>query len=95
MTLVAHGKLPSYQLEGAVRHPERGVCIRRKILNRTAKLNGALTHLPYKHYDYSKVSHVIVFSDGRVWVIFVSNSSDVVNMRMEKCDAETSWKVAT
>jgi hypothetical protein len=72
MTLVAHGKLPSYQLEEAVKQPERGVCIRRKILNRTAKLNGALMHLPYKHYDYSKVSHIIVCSDGRVWVILVT-----------------------
>ncbi|GFG35211.1 hypothetical protein Cfor_01315 [Coptotermes formosanus] len=55
MTLVAHGHIPSHQLEKAVGNPERGVCIRRKILNRTAKLNDALTYLPYLHYDYSKV----------------------------------------
>lgn len=55
MMLVAHGHIPSHQLEKAVGNPERGVCIRRKILNRTAKLNDALTHLPYQHYNYSKV----------------------------------------
>jgi len=59
MTLVAHGHVPSHQLENVVGNPERGVCIRRKILNRTANLSGALTHLPYQHYDYSKVSSVL------------------------------------
>lgn len=60
MTLVAHGHIPSHQLEKAVGNPERGVCIRRKILNRTAKLNDALTYLPYLHYDYSKVGNIII-----------------------------------
>ncbi|PNF35485.1 3-hydroxy-3-methylglutaryl-coenzyme A reductase [Cryptotermes secundus] len=55
MALVAHGYLPSHQLEKAVGKPERGVCIRRKILGVIAKLKVALTHLPYLHYDYSKV----------------------------------------
>ncbi|XP_021930666.1 3-hydroxy-3-methylglutaryl-coenzyme A reductase isoform X2 [Zootermopsis nevadensis] len=55
MTLVACGHVPSHQLEKVVGDPERGVCIRRKILNRTANLHGALTHLPYQRYDYSKV----------------------------------------
>jgi hypothetical protein len=96
MTLVAHGNLPSYQLEEAVGEPERGVCIRRKILNRTANLTGALTNLPYKHYDYSKVSHVIatvgqgtVCRDGGVWVIAANNSSDMANICIQKLDAET------
>ena len=60
MMLIADGHIPSHQLEKAVGNPERGVCIRRKFLNRTAKLNDALTHLPYQHYDYSKVSNIIV-----------------------------------
>lgn len=60
MMLITHGHIPSHQLEKAVGNPERGVCIRRKFLNRTAKLNDALTHLPYQHYDYSKVSNTIV-----------------------------------
>lgn len=55
MTLVDHGDLPNHQLEKAVGKPERGVCIRRKILGRIANLNVALTHLPYRRYDYSKV----------------------------------------
>lgn len=55
MMLITHGHIPSHQLEKAVGNPERGVCIRRKFLNKTAKLNDALTHLPYQHYDYSKV----------------------------------------
>nr|BAM45097.1 3-hydroxy-3-methylglutaryl coenzyme A reductase [Nasutitermes takasagoensis] len=55
MMLITHNHIPSHQLEKAVGNPERGVCIRRKFLNRTAKLNDALTHLPYQHYDYSKV----------------------------------------
>jgi hypothetical protein len=55
MTLVACGHVPTHQLEKVVGDPERGVCIRRKILNRTANLHGALTHLPYQRYDYSKV----------------------------------------
>jgi len=60
MMLITHGHIPSHQLEKAVGNPERGVCIRRKFLNKTAKLNDALTHLPYQHYDYSKVSNIIV-----------------------------------
>jgi hypothetical protein len=70
MTLVAHGYLPSHQLEKAVGKPERGVCIRRKILGLIANLNVALTHLPYQHYDYSKVSHVTV-TVGRLQVVGV------------------------
>jgi hydroxymethylglutaryl-CoA reductase (NADPH) len=60
MTLITHGHVPSHQLEKAVGNPERGVSIRRKFLTRTAKLNDALIHLPYQHYDYSKVSNIIV-----------------------------------
>jgi hydroxymethylglutaryl-CoA reductase (NADPH) len=60
MTLVDHGNVPSHQLEKVVGNPERGVCIRRKILNRTANLRGALTHLPYQHYDYSKVRQEVL-----------------------------------
>lgn len=60
MMLVVRGHIPSHQLEKAVGNPERGVCIRREILNKTAKLNNALTHLPFQHYDYSKVSNKII-----------------------------------
>jgi hypothetical protein len=102
MTLVAHGYLPSHQLEKAVGKPERGVCIRRKILGVTANLNVALTHLPCLHYDYSKVSHVIVAvgqvtgcGGGRVWIIVRNNSSDMTNICIQKFDAETSWQVPT
>jgi hypothetical protein len=87
MTLVAHRYLPSHQLEEAVGKPERGVCIRRKILEKTANLNAALTHLPYLRYDYSKVSHVIVAvgqvtgcRGGRLWIIVINNSSDTTNI---------------
>lgn len=90
MTLVDHGDLPNHQLEKAVGKPERGVCIRRKILGRIANLNFALTHLPFRRYDYSKVSHVIVAvgqvagcRGGRVWIIVTDKSSGVANVCRE------------
>lgn len=55
MMLVKHRHIPAYQIEKAVNDPERGVGIRRQILGADENLTEALTELPYKHYDYSKV----------------------------------------
>lgn len=53
--LVKNKQIPGYQIEKAVDDPERGVEIRRKILAIEGKVCDALTDLPYKNYDYSKV----------------------------------------
>ncbi|XP_044265253.1 3-hydroxy-3-methylglutaryl-coenzyme A reductase-like [Tribolium madens] len=47
--------LPAYNLEKAVKNQERGVKIRRQLIQVLAKCESAFLNLPYKHYDYSKV----------------------------------------
>ena len=53
--LVDTKHIPSYNLEKAVNNQERGVKIRRQIIQISAKCEDAFLNLPYKHYDYSKV----------------------------------------
>ncbi|CAG9762090.1 unnamed protein product [Ceutorhynchus assimilis] len=55
MMLVDTKHIPAYNLEKAVRNPERGVKIRRKILANQMKLNAAFINMPYKNYDYGKI----------------------------------------
>lgn len=54
--LVKNKAIASYQIEKAVDNPERGVGIRRKMIGSSGNLSQALVDLPYKNYDYSKVS---------------------------------------
>lgn len=54
--LVKNKIIASYQIEKAVNNPERGVGIRRKIVGDNGNISNALVDLPYKNYDYSKVS---------------------------------------
>lgn len=54
--LVKNRHIATYQVEKAVDNPERGVGIRRKILGENGNMAQALVDLPYKNYDYSKVS---------------------------------------
>ena len=54
--LVSNKNIPTYQLEKAVNDPERGVSIRRQIFSLNMNLKVPMLDLPYKHYDYSKVS---------------------------------------
>lgn len=53
--LVKNKYIPAYQIEKAVNDPERGVGIRRQIVGLEGSFTSALSDLPYKHYDYSKV----------------------------------------
>lgn len=53
--LVDNNSIPGYQLEKAVNDCERGVGIRRQVISDAGKLMTALTDLPYRNYDYSKV----------------------------------------
>ncbi|CAH2007171.1 unnamed protein product [Acanthoscelides obtectus] len=53
--LVDTKHIPAYNLEKAVKNPERGVKIRRKILENNLKKRESLINLPYRNYDYSKV----------------------------------------
>lgn len=53
--LVDTKHLPGYNLEKAVKNQERGVKIRRQIIQNCTKCESAFFNLPYKHYDYSKV----------------------------------------
>lgn len=55
MQLVKHNHIPSYQIEKAVNDPERGVGIRRQLVSHAGNFKDAITSLPYKNYDYSKV----------------------------------------
>lgn len=55
MMLVDTKHMPAYNLEKAVKNPERGVKIRRKILENTFFRDNTFVNLPYKNYDYSKV----------------------------------------
>lgn len=53
--LVNEGVIPAYQIEKAVKDPERGVGIRRQSLALSTKRPDLFQDLPYKNYDYSKV----------------------------------------
>ncbi|XP_046662046.1 3-hydroxy-3-methylglutaryl-coenzyme A reductase isoform X2 [Homalodisca vitripennis] len=53
--LVRASYIPTYQIEKAVDDPERGVGIRRQIVGQSGDFTDALTQLPYRNYDYSKV----------------------------------------
>lgn len=55
--LVKSSYIPTYQIEKAVNNPERGVGIRRQIVGQAGNFTPALTDLPYRNYDYSKVSN--------------------------------------
>jgi hydroxymethylglutaryl-CoA reductase (NADPH) len=54
--LVNASHIPPYQIEKAVDNPERGVGIRRQIVGTTGSFLHALENLPFRNYDYSKVS---------------------------------------
>ncbi|XP_018592382.1 3-hydroxy-3-methylglutaryl-CoA reductase a isoform X2 [Scleropages formosus] len=53
--LVNAKHIPGYKLEAMMETPERGVAIRRIMLTSKLPSPSALTCLPYKDYDYSKV----------------------------------------
>ncbi|XP_051976151.1 3-hydroxy-3-methylglutaryl-coenzyme A reductase-like isoform X1 [Xyrauchen texanus] len=55
IVLVNSKHIPSYKLEAMMETPERGVIIRRKMLMPKLPEASALSCLPYKYYDYSKV----------------------------------------
>uniref|UniRef100_A0A8C1D8S4 3-hydroxy-3-methylglutaryl coenzyme A reductase n=1 Tax=Cyprinus carpio carpio TaxID=630221 RepID=A0A8C1D8S4_CYPCA len=55
IVLVNSKHIPAYKLEAIMESPERGVMIRRKMLSPKFPEPTALTRLPYKDYDYSKV----------------------------------------
>lgn len=56
MTLVTSRNILNYKLEAVLESPERGVAIRRDMLSSKLPHHSALALLPYKDYDYSKVS---------------------------------------
>lgn len=53
--LVETKHIPSYNLERIVKNPERGVLIRRKILEKSIADKSTLKGLPYQNYNYNKV----------------------------------------
>lgn len=53
--LIKNKHIAGYQIEKAVDDFERGVAIRRQILGIEGRFPNALTDLPFKNYDYSKV----------------------------------------
>ncbi|XP_077087766.1 3-hydroxy-3-methylglutaryl-CoA reductase a isoform X2 [Siphateles boraxobius] len=55
IVLVNSKHIPAYKLEAMMETPERGVMIRRKMLSPKFPDPLALSCLPYKDYDYSKV----------------------------------------
>lgn len=55
MNLVTSRNILNYKLETVLESPERGVAIRREMLSPKLPVQSALTCLPYKDYDYSKV----------------------------------------
>lgn len=55
MLLVTSRKILTYNLEAVMETPERGVAIRREMLSPKLPDPSALSSLPYKDYDYSKI----------------------------------------
>ncbi|CAG2104702.1 unnamed protein product, partial [Medioppia subpectinata] len=53
--LVDKQHLPSYKLESILGNAERGVAIRRKLIEKSSDRMGILKNVPYTHYDYSLV----------------------------------------
>lgn len=62
IVLVNSKHIPAYKLEAMMETPERGVMIRRKMLSPKFPDPSALSCLPYKDYDYSKVRHEVITS---------------------------------
>ncbi|KAJ8955302.1 hypothetical protein NQ317_007579 [Molorchus minor] len=56
--LVDTKHIPAYNLEKVVKNAERGIKIRRMILENALKKTEILKNLPYNHYDYDKVMGV-------------------------------------
>uniref|UniRef100_A0A8C4HXZ1 3-hydroxy-3-methylglutaryl-coenzyme A reductase n=1 Tax=Dicentrarchus labrax TaxID=13489 RepID=A0A8C4HXZ1_DICLA len=56
MNLVTSRNILNYKLETVLETPERGVAIRREMLSPKLPVHSALACLPYKDYDYSKLS---------------------------------------
>ncbi|KAK9532257.1 hypothetical protein VZT92_009653 [Zoarces viviparus] len=56
MNLVTSRNILNYKLESVLETPERGVAIRREMLSPKLPVLSALASLPYKNYDYSKVT---------------------------------------
>uniref|UniRef100_A0A667XGS5 3-hydroxy-3-methylglutaryl-coenzyme A reductase n=1 Tax=Myripristis murdjan TaxID=586833 RepID=A0A667XGS5_9TELE len=56
MQLVASRNILTHKLEAVLESPERGVNIRREMLSSKLPVPSALACLPYKDYDYSKLS---------------------------------------
>ncbi|CAG9864194.1 unnamed protein product [Phyllotreta striolata] len=55
ITLVDTKHVPAYNLEKSIDNPQRGVKIRRKILQNALNNRHILNDLPYENYDYTKV----------------------------------------
>lgn len=55
MALVNARHILPYRLEWALKDPERGVKIRRKLISKKSKCGTALENLPFGNYDYSFV----------------------------------------
>uniref|UniRef100_A0A671PVZ0 3-hydroxy-3-methylglutaryl-coenzyme A reductase n=1 Tax=Sinocyclocheilus anshuiensis TaxID=1608454 RepID=A0A671PVZ0_9TELE len=67
MALVECRGILGYRLEAVMESPERGVAIRREMLSAKLPEASALENLPYRHYDYSKLSGGVssrVLADG-------------------------------
>uniref|UniRef100_A0AAR2IRA2 3-hydroxy-3-methylglutaryl-coenzyme A reductase n=1 Tax=Pygocentrus nattereri TaxID=42514 RepID=A0AAR2IRA2_PYGNA len=65
--LVENRSILGYRLEAALETPERGVAIRREMLSSKLPQPSALETLPYRDYDYSKLSggaSACVLADG-------------------------------
>uniref|UniRef100_A0A665X118 3-hydroxy-3-methylglutaryl-coenzyme A reductase n=1 Tax=Echeneis naucrates TaxID=173247 RepID=A0A665X118_ECHNA len=56
MNLVTSRNILNYKLEAVMETPERGVAIRRALLSPKLPVTAALSCLPYKDYDYTKLS---------------------------------------
>uniref|UniRef100_A0A8B9R9F6 3-hydroxy-3-methylglutaryl-coenzyme A reductase n=1 Tax=Astyanax mexicanus TaxID=7994 RepID=A0A8B9R9F6_ASTMX len=67
IALVENRSILGYRLEAVLETPERGVAIRREMLSGKLPHPSALEHLPYRDYDYSKLSggaSACVLADG-------------------------------
>ncbi|CAH1279705.1 unnamed protein product [Diabrotica balteata] len=53
--LVDTKHIPAYTLEKAIKNPERGVKIRRRIIQNFLENKDSFNYLPFKSYDYTKV----------------------------------------
>ncbi len=53
--LVENQHIPAYKLESILGNAERGVSIRRKIIEKSSQRNGVLSKVPFTQFDYSLV----------------------------------------